>query len=201
MITSRDSLLGLGLAKNFLPLLQRLSTPQKIQYFMRLKFHYNHEETHRSFVGVATTLQADCFEGGTFAYTLLYLHEYNPKIVMIHAENDVDHLIVTYQHDKNYGSVGMSRQYKLTDRPPIFNTMRDLIMSYYPHYTSSYPEYEGQHTMVGFSDAVDLVEKFGVNWFFLPGDTALEYLYDHVADNVMCTHIFTGNRYPYPPEE
>lgn len=200
MITSPERLLGLGLPKKLLPLLKRLNTPQKIQEYLRA-LHYNHEETHRSFVGVASTLEADCFEGATFAYILLYLHGYDPKVVMIQAENDVDHLVVTYKQNDSFGAVAMSRDHELTDRPPIFNTLHNLIMSYYPYYTSIYPEYAGQLTMVGFSDPVDLVVRFGVRWFFLNGDNALKYLYSRVAENVMCTHIFTGKRYLYPPEE
>lgn len=196
------SILELGCPKKILSLLNKLNHPRTIQDYMKNKLEYNHrDDTNRSFLGVVEAKAADCFEGSvSFAYVLLYLWGYDPRIVLIHAVNDVDHTLVVYKRYDKLGSVAMSRQKELMDRPAVFSNLKDLVLDYYPHYTSIYPKYAGQLTMRGFSDPINLVKKFGIGWFFLPGNNAIEYLYKHIADNLTCTNIFTGKRYPYPPE-
>jgi hypothetical protein len=51
--------------------------------------------------------------------------------------------------------------------------------------------------MVGYSDKIDLVAKFGTDWMFREGENALQDIYDNYARNLMCTHLFNGSRYPY----
>jgi hypothetical protein len=178
-----------------------LSTPGLVQEYLNNKIAYNPKDTFRSLHGILKTGEADCFEGSvSFAYILLSKWGYDPRIVIMQAIKDVDHLITVYKQEGRYGSVAMSSQESLKDRPPIYPTIHDLVVSYYPYYTSIYPEYKGQKTMIGYSDPINLIERFGTNWFMLPGDNALEYLYDHITDNVYCTNLHTFNRYPYPPE-
>lgn len=189
------------LLKTFSRWFSTLNNPQKIQKYLKSELEYNYNDTLRSFRGVVENESADCFEGAvSFAYILLYYWKFDPRIVFIQAENDVDHTLVVYKKNKKYGSVAMSRHQELMGKPPEYNSLFDLIYSYYPDYTSDYPEFLGQLSMRGFSDPIDLVKKFGTGWFFLPGDNALEHIYDHVTENVQCTSIFTKARYPYPPE-
>lgn len=195
------SIAAIGYPSKYVWLFDQLNSPNKIQKNINSNFAYNRKDTCRSFLGVVENKSAHCFEGSvSFAYILLYLHGYNPKVVLIQAENDVDHTIVVYRSFGKWGSIAMSSHEELKDRVPIHNSLKDLMMTYYPVYTSDYPEYFGQLSMVGFSDPIDLVERFGTQWFFLQGNNALDYLYDHITDNVMCTNIFTDKRYVYPPE-
>ncbi len=178
-----------------------LNNPQKIQEYLQSELEYNYNDTLRSFRGVVENKTADCFEGAvSFASILLYYWRFYPKIVFIQAENDADHTLVVYKKNGKYGSVAMSRHKELMGKPPQYHSLFDLVYSYYPDYTSDYPEFLGQLSMRGFSDPIDLVDKFGTEWFFLPGDDALEFIYDHITDDIMCTSIFTRERYPYPPE-
>lgn len=187
--------------EQFKDLISQLKTPERIQTYLNDSLIYNFEDTTRSFRGVLESKMADCFEGGvSFAYILLHYHGFNPKIVMIQAENDVDHTLVVYRKKRLWGSIAKSRHKELTGKRAEFSTLRELILSYYPDYTSDYPKYKGQYSMVGFSDPIDLVKKFGTDWFFLPGDFALQHLYDTFTSGVMCTNVFTEERYPYPPE-
>jgi len=192
--------------KKYQNLFQQLNTPEKIQAFMKEKLKYNHHDTYKSFISILETSSADCFEGGIgFAYPLLYLHNYHPEIVMIHADNkiDVDHTLVVYRVGKKIGAIAKSYYPMLMDRPPVFDTFRDLIMTYYLHYVCEIKGHKlcGTYTVIGYSDPINLVEKFGTNWFFLEGDFALKNLYDHFTDNVWCTKIFNNERFLYPPEK
>lgn len=198
-------LIEIGLPKKFLPLFYRLNTPEKIQKYLKKDLVYNHTDTYHSFVTIAESKTADCFEAGVgFAYPLLYLHGYNPKIVMIHADNkiDVDHTLVAYRLGNKIGTVAKSNYPMLMDRPAVFSSLRDLVLTYYPHYVCEIKGHKlyGTYTVIGYSDPIDLVEKFGSRWFFLTEENALKHLYDHFVDSIYCTRIFSNERFPYPPE-
>jgi hypothetical protein len=199
-------LADLGFPEKYFSLINLLNTPEKIQEYLKKELVYNEKETFRSFIDIAESKIADCFEGGVgFAYPLMYLHGYNPRIVMIHADNkiDVDHTLVAYRIENKIGTIAKSNYPLLMDRPPEFDTLRDLILTYYPHYVCEIKEHEfhGMYTVIGFSDPIDLVKKFGTEWFAVRGNNALENVYDHFIDDVMCTRMFSSHRFPYPPEE
>ncbi len=204
IIGEKNLIEQLNCPEELLPVIRKLKSPRLIQNYIGENFTYNHSDTtYRSFIEVMKTYNADCFEGGIgFAYPLLYLWGYHPQIVLIHAdhEKDVDHNLVTYRYKNRLGAIAMSSYKELLDRLPLFDNMQELIMSYYHHYTCPDPRWFNEYTVIGYSDPVDLVKKFGTGWFFLPGETALKYLYDHYMDGVMCTPVFTGERYPYPGE-
>ncbi|MBI3366293.1 hypothetical protein HY041_01525 [Candidatus Roizmanbacteria bacterium] len=195
-----------GFPRKFLHLINKLYTPEKIQEYLKEELLYNEKETYRSFIDIVELKIADCFEGGVgFAYPLLYLHGYSPKIVMIHADNriDVDHTLVAYKLKNKIGAIAKSNYPLLMDRPPEFGSLRDLILTYYPHYVCEIKEHEfhGMYTVIGFSDPIDLVEKFGTKWFFARGNNTLKNLYNHFTDGVWCTRIFSDQKFLYPPEE
>lgn len=199
-------LLKIGFPEKYIPLIQKLNAPEKIQAYLKKDLVYNEKEAFKSFIDIVETKTADCFEGGVgFAYPLMYLHGYHPQIVMIHADNkiDVDHTLVAYRIGDKIGTVAKSNYPLLMDRPAEFDSLRDLILTYYPHYVCEIKghEYQGKYTVIGFSDPIDLIKKFGTDWFFARGDNALKNLYDHFTDNVMCTRMFSNYRFPYPPEE
>ncbi len=198
-------LLEMGFPEKLIPFINRLNTPEKIQEYLKKELVYNEKEIFQSLIDIAETKIADCFEGGVgFAYPLMYLHGYNPKVVMIHADNqiDVDHTLVAYRLGDKIGTIAKSNYPLLMDRPPEFSSLRDLILTYYPHYVCEIKEHEyhGMYTVIGYSDPIDLVKKFGTEWFFARGENALKNLYDHFTDDVMCTRMFSNYRFPYPPE-
>ncbi len=194
----------LGCPASLSTLCQRLNTPSTIQQYMVEHFIYNNSDTNSGFLTIIQHMSADCFEGGAgFAFPLLYLHGYYPKIVMIQADNriDVDHTLVVYRKNNFIGSIAWSSYKTLMDRPPIFSSLRDLIMTYFPHYTCELPQYKGHYTVIGYSDPIDLVNKFGREWFFTSGSRALQHIYDNFTEHVYCTSLFGNKRYLYPPEK
>ena len=89
--------------------------------------------TLRSLRCVIRDKTAHCIEGALAAAAILSHHGHAPHIACIEAR-DIDHIVCLYQRDEKWGSVAHSRDVNLKDRDPIFTTIRDLIMSYYPYY-------------------------------------------------------------------
>jgi hypothetical protein len=55
--------------------------------------------------------------------------------------------------------------------------------------------------LVGYTDPIDLVKKFGRGWFFREGNDAELPIFERYARGAVCTHLFTGERYKYHDEE
>lgn len=184
--------------------INELNTPHLIQQYLKEKLHYHHEDTACAFPEIIKTKRADCFEGGIgFAFPLLYYWGYHPYVVMLHADHarDVDHTLIIYRVNDKIGALAKSNFDMLMDRAPEYLTLHELIETYDPHYISDFPGFTGEKTMIGYSDPINLLSLFGTGWFFLKGEYALQNLYDHFTDNVMCTNFKTKERFLYPPEE
>jgi len=174
-----DYLQRLGCPGDLIPLVQQLDTPQKIQEYVDSHLVYDHSDDTRGLVGVFRDGKAHCFEGALFIDTLLEVHKRGPKVVLLQAGGGKrniygeDHNIVVYRYKDRLGSVAMSSWPTLKDRPPVFHSLRDLVaIGYWNAYTSEVPGYEKVHNLIGFTDPIDLVKKFGTNWMFRDGPHA-----------------------------
>lgn len=200
---STQFLRTLGCPDKYIPLVKQLNTPWKIQEYIDQHFTYDHSNATRGFVGILETEgnPAHCFEGAIFAYTLLWAHGWKPGIVLLQAGDNrygEDHNIVPYRYGDRLGSVAMSAWETLRGKPPVYPSLRDLVLGgYYFPFTSELDPYKGVWDMVGHSDKIDVVAKFGTDWMFREGKNAVQDIYDDYARNLMCTHLFNGSRYPY----
>lgn len=193
----------LSCPKSLIPLIEELKTPILMQDYIKKNLEYEHEDNYRAIADVVDDKVADCFQGTIgFAYPLLHLWGYKPKIVMLQADNkrDVDHNLAVYRIKNKLGAIAMSNFPLLTDRPAVFDSLYELAESYYPHYWTDWPKYYGQLTMAGFCQPIDLIKKFGTGWFFQKGKNALKHLYDTYTNGLVCTDIFTKRKYAYPEE-
>jgi hypothetical protein len=160
-----------------LKVIKALNTPEKVQDFLS-KLDYNFEEkeeTDRSLRGVLKHRTAHCLEGMVTAAAILSQHGYPPLFVCIEA-SDIDHNIFVYWKDGKVGSVAKSRQIELHGKPPLFETYRDLVMSYYPDYYNWFTQDRKDITMRGWA-VVDL-RTFSQDW--ITGENVgfiEEYLY------------------------
>ncbi len=195
----------LGCPPDLFDFIKYLSTPERVQAYIDSNVTYNDGFEMQGFVGVARTKKAHCFEGTVFAYTALHVWGYQPRIVMLVADNDYgeDHNIVVFRRGTRLGALAMSNWETLKWRPPVFPTLRDLVLGGYWHaYTSEEPQFSGTWNLIGFSDPIDLVAKFGgYDWMFNEGPSALWLVFQKYADDLICTHLFNGSRFPYPPED
>jgi hypothetical protein len=118
-------------------IIETCDTPEKAQAFIDA-IPYNFESDGvarlRSFRRVVRDRLAHCFEGALTVATILSHHGYPPRILCMEAREDFDHMIFPYRRERKLGAVAQSRDPNLKGRPPVYATVRDLVMSYYPQY-------------------------------------------------------------------
>lgn len=205
---ARSAALGLHFAGDEFAVLVALDTPAKVQDFLDTQLYYNddhalveQEETVMPPRRVLQTGMAHCFEGAMFAYAVNYLHGHEPRLVMLEASQDADHNIVTWRDPRTglFGSNAHSRYPGLVGRPAEYSTIRALAETYVPFYFSDRTLDPKDLTLVGFSDEIDLVAKFGAAW--MASTEPLWDIYYTYIDDTCLFHYFTndpGRPHLYP---
>lgn len=165
--------LGLVFSDDEVLILAALDNPRRLQWFLDNEIYYNNdhaaveqEETSMSPRMVLRAGMAHCFEGALFAFTVNFLHGFEPRWMLLEGTRDVDHNLVVYKdkHAVRWGCNAHSGYPHLGGREPEFFTLRELAETYYPYYYSGYTNDPNDLTLVGFSEPVDLTKKFGVGW-------------------------------------
>jgi len=197
---ARCDSLGLRFAGDEFTVLAALDTPAKVQEFLDTQLYYNddhasveQEETAMPPRGVDQTGMAHCFEGAMFAYAVNFLHGHEPRLVMLEASQDADHNIIVCRDPGTglYGSNAHSRYPGLVGRPAEYPTVRAVADSYVPFYYSDRTLDPKDLTLVGFSDEIDLVAKYGAAW--MASEEPLWDLYYTYIDESRLFHYFSGD--------
>jgi len=192
--------LGLRFAGDELVILAALDTPAKAQAFLNDRIYYNddhasvdQEETTMPPRLVLRTGLAHCFEGAMFAYAVNYLHGHEPRLVMLEASQDADHNLVVFRDPATglFGAAAQSRYPGLVGRPAEYATIRALAKTYVPLYYSDRTLDPKDLTLVGFSEPVDLVAKYGAAW--IGSDRPLWDIYYTYIDDSVLFHYFSGD--------
>ncbi|HLC03978.1 MAG TPA: hypothetical protein VJK02_13140 [Anaerolineales bacterium] len=147
-------------------LVDRLSDPWALQAFIAEDLSYNFEPDGPTAFGPIEVLKrrtAHCFEGAVFAASVLWYHGHPPTLVLLEAPEDFDHNLIVFSQDGKIGSISQSRHRELLGKPPIFDSLRDLVLSYYPDYSSDWTGNRDELTLRGFSEPIDL-RRFGTDW-------------------------------------
>ena len=205
---SRCGALGLRFAADELTVLAALDTPAKLQEFLNTELYYNddhasveQEETATPPRRVLRTGMAHCFEGAMFAYAVNFLHGHEPGLVMLEASQDADHNIVVCRDPRAglYGSTAQSRYPGLVGRPAEYPTIRALAESYVPFYFSDRTLDPKDLTLVGYSEPIDLVAKYGASWI-ASEEPLWDIYYTYIDDTVPFHYYFDdpGRPHLYP---
>ena len=153
-----------GLERRELSIIKRLSSPEKIQYFLDYDIGYNKEidgETCRSPRRVLRDRLAHCAEGAFFAAAALRVHGHEPLIVDLEAIRDVDHLLAVFKEHGRWGAIAKSNYAGLRYREPVYRTIRELVMSYFEHYYNP----AGEKTLRAYSTRPVSLKRFDrMNW-------------------------------------
>lgn len=135
--------------------LQRLSTPQKIQAFLNA-ISINHElggETIYSVRSVIRHRSAHCIEGAMFAACALWVHGEPPLVMHLDcALTDYPHVVALFRRGTHWGAISKTNGAVLRYRDPIYRSLRELALSYFHEYTDT----RGRKTLRSFSTAFDL---------------------------------------------
>lgn len=144
----------------------RLSDAWALQAFIADEISYNFETDGPTAYGPIEVLNrrtAHCFEGAIFAACVLWYHGYSPTLVLLEAPEDFDHNLIVFREGGKIGSVSQSRHRALLGKPPIFDSLRDLVLAYYPDYYSDWTGNRDELTLRGFTELIDL-RRFGSKW-------------------------------------
>jgi len=155
-----------GLSKKELAVLQKLTTPCKIQDFLDTLpiNHLKKGATCYSPRQVLREKKAHCIEGALLAATALWLHGEPPLLLDLKAtRDDYDHVVALYKKNGYWGALSKTNYPVLRFRDPIYRTVRELALSYFHEYLL--PK-TGRKTLCSYSRPFSL-KRFGTNWITL----------------------------------
>lgn len=145
--------LGLTLAE--FALLQRLSTPQKIQTYLNA-VPINHElngETIHSVRSVMRHRLAHCIEGAMLAACALWVSGKPPLVMHLDcALSDYPHVVALFRRGVHWGAISKTNGAALRYRDPIYRSLRELALSYFHEYSDR----RGRKTLRSYSGAFDM---------------------------------------------
>jgi hypothetical protein len=166
-----------NLNKDELKILKSLNTPQKIQSFIN-KLEINFEkkgETCMSPRKVLEMKKAHCIEGALLAALALRINGYKPLLVdMKTGVDDEEHVIAVFQREGKWGAISKTNHAVLRYREPVYNSIRELVMSYFHEYTDN----KGRKTLRSYSLPINLSRFDKNNW--ATEDKDLWYVHDYL---------------------
>lgn len=168
-----------GLGKKELKILKKLNTPQKIQDFLnRMPMNFEKGgETNLSPMSVLEKGICHCVEGAALAALALRVNGYPPLVLDLTAnKNDFDHVVAVYQKNGKWGAISKTNHAVLRYREPIYNSIRELAMSYFHEYFDD----QGQKSLRSFSPAVNLKRFDKLGWMTTKGE--IDYIPEYLAD-------------------
>jgi len=136
-------------------LLERLSTPQKIQKYLNA-IPINHEldgETIHSVRSVIRHRRAHCIEGSFLAACALWVNGEPPLVMHLDcALSDYPHVVTVFRRGACWGAISKTNGASLRYRDPVYRSLRELALSYFHEYSDS----RGSKTLRSYSAAFDL---------------------------------------------
>jgi len=172
--------MDLGLSKEELKTLKKLSTPIKIQDFLD-SLPQNHEKKGETYMSPRLVLQertAHCFEGALLAAAALWLQGERPLLLDLKViRPDVDHVVALYKRNGYWGAISKTNHATLRFRDPVYRTIRELVLSYFHEY---FLDTTGVKTLRSYSNPFDL-RRFGVEW--VTGEKSMHYLAQAIDDS------------------
>jgi len=152
-----------NLDKEELKILEKLNSPKKIQDFLNeIKINFEEKgDTCMSPRRVLREKKAHCVEGAILAALVLRLNGEKPLIVDMEAnDRDFDHVICVFQRNGKWGSISKTNHAVLRYREPIYNNIRELVMSFFHEYFDD----NGDKNLRSYSAPVNLSRFDNLSW-------------------------------------
>lgn len=160
-----------------LNILRRLTTSRKIQDFLdTIPMNFEVKgETCLSPRSVLRENKAHCMEGAMLAAAALRVNGHRPIVIDLKSSmKDVDHVVAVFQIGKHWGAISKTNHAVLRYREPIYNSIRELAMSYFHEYFLD----NGEKTMRSYSHPVDLSRFDARGW--MTADEDVWYVPEYV---------------------
>lgn len=164
-----SSIIKKQLLNNELKLINKLNTPLKIKKFID-SLNYN-ENSWITIKEVLKKRKAACLEAAILASILLNYHKYESYLLDLEAIRDEDHVIAIYKQNEKWGAIAKSKFINLKHREPIYNSYRELALSYFEHYFNYYGELSLRRYSKPFS-IIKIIKKHDLNSLKLIENTA-----------------------------
>jgi hypothetical protein len=114
-------------------MLPQFDRPRDIQDYLD-SLAYNTTETTFAPRDVTREQKAHCMDGAVFAATALEAMGFPPLLVDLRAVDDDDHVIAVFRENGLWGAVAKSNTTTLRFRDPVYRSVRELALSYFPVY-------------------------------------------------------------------
>ena len=173
-----------------LDLLRSLDSPVKIQAFLST-ISYSVDPIYRCPLRVLRERVGHCFDGALFAAAALYRIGYPPLILeIIPNAHDDDHLLAVFKFRGHWGAIGQSNFANLRYRDPVFRSLRELAMSYFPFYFNV----KGENTMLGYRKPIDFSIHDKLDW--MTSDANLDFVADDM-ERYTTYRVVSDDMLPY----
>src|SRR3989344_1883095 len=168
-----------GIAKDKLKILKRLNYRKKIQDFLD-KMQINYEEDGDTFLSPMAVLEkktCHCVEGAALAALALRVNGWPPLLLDLAAnDNDWDHVVAVFKQYGKWGAISKTNNAVLRFREPIYNSIRELAMSYFHEYFDD----NGKKNLRRYSAPVNLARFDQRGWMTAKED--IDYIPEYLAD-------------------
>lgn len=144
-------------------ILKQLNTPVKIQDFLdRMPINFEPDgDTCMSPLMVLENNTCHCIEGAILAALAMRLNGLEPLILDLTAnKNDYDHVVAVFKKHGKWGAISKTNHAALRYREPIYNSLRELAVSYFHEYTDNI----GRKNLRSYSLPVNLKRFDKIGW-------------------------------------
>ena len=144
-------------------IIKKLNSPIKIQDFLN-RLEHNAENdgiTLHSPRYVINRKSCHCIEGALLAAFALWYHGERPIIMDLKSNAyDFDHVVALYKKNGHWGAISKTNHAVLRYRDPVYETIRELALSYFHEYFLD----DGSKTLRSYSDPFDLSRLEDKSW-------------------------------------
>jgi len=166
------------LNKKEIELFRRLNSPSKIQGFlnsMKINFEEN-GDTCFSPKKVLQEKKCHCVEGAVLAAMILRFYGREPILVdLTSSAKDFDHVVAVFKNHGKFGSISKTNHAVLRYREPVYNSVRELVMSFFHEYFTD----DGKKTLRSYSVPVNLKIFDDLGW--MSSSDEVWYIPEHLA--------------------
>ena len=146
-----------------LKILKKLNSPTKIQDFLD-SIPINFEpggDTCYSPMTVLKKKKCHCIEAAVLAALALRVAGQPPLVLDLTAnQNDYDHVVTLFKKYGKWGAISKTNHLALRYREPIYQSIRELVMSYFHEYTLD----DGSKTLRSYTLPVNLSRFDRMGW-------------------------------------
>jgi len=159
--------------------LKRLKTPSKIQDFLdslKINFEERGKDTCLSPKTVLKLGKCHCMEGAILAALALRFQGYKPLVVDLTSNaRDFDHVVAVFKKHGKWGAISKTNHATLKYREPVYNSIRELVMSYFHEYY----DHKGRKNLRSYSLPVNLSRFDKLGW--VTSEEEVWYIPDYLS--------------------